>query len=497
MHPQQLSQCSLGEAGEIRAKQIQDRTARRLEEQREESTCRENGIYPGHRGLLQHDLAFIEEAHISSRADLQWFMQRGEVAQKARLGVNGVARERRRRGVDSGLNGVAGEGKREKVVVGTLRASELYKDMGAADVYRQCQGQPVVRAPGAVTSHDAAKELWQTRRALDLDRARAAPFQPARQYQPQSQYQTSPRNQQQHVKGSASGDVQVQVKANGNSNTNVNGHANGHPPRGYITSPSPAALAREAAREAKPRPNRDLHHQPSDEPRLYYAAPEQRRDQQQPNHHQNQAPALRKLVDIAHRQHPCGQSQAQDEPRRLGSGPAFEQCRDRPLKCSPRQVPTVNQLPDLGQPQQRHFRDETQAELPCLDAGPGPGPGRKKGSGYRNHPQNQFPAVGELPQLELPQQGGIQQPHVHQGQASVASELRLEHRQQCGSPTATMDKLQVRSSEISNVKAKAQEDAKKMQAHVLEECKKAGKDPPSYALVELIGKGSFGRVYMG
>ncbi|KAE9381792.1 kinase-like protein [Stipitochalara longipes BDJ] len=60
-----------------------------------------------------------------------------------------------------------------------------------------------------------------------------------------------------------------------------------------------------------------------------------------------------------------------------------------------------------------------------------------------------------------------------------------------------MDKLQVRSSEISNVKAKAQEDAKKMQAHVLEECKKAGKDPPSYALVELIGKGSFGRVYMG
>jgi len=60
-----------------------------------------------------------------------------------------------------------------------------------------------------------------------------------------------------------------------------------------------------------------------------------------------------------------------------------------------------------------------------------------------------------------------------------------------------MDKLQVRSSEISNVKAKAQEDAKKMQAHVLDECKKAGKDPPSYALVELIGKGSFGRVYMG
>jgi hypothetical protein len=60
-----------------------------------------------------------------------------------------------------------------------------------------------------------------------------------------------------------------------------------------------------------------------------------------------------------------------------------------------------------------------------------------------------------------------------------------------------MDKLQVRSPELSSVKAKAIEDARQMQAHVIDECTKAGKDPPPYVLVELIGKGSFGRVYMG
>ena len=64
-------------------------------------------------------------------------------------------------------------------------------------------------------------------------------------------------------------------------------------------------------------------------------------------------------------------------------------------------------------------------------------------------------------------------------------------------PNAAMDKLQVRSTEFSSVKAKAIEDARQMQAHVIEECTKAGKDPPPYGLVELIGKGSFGRVYMG
>lgn len=66
-----------------------------------------------------------------------------------------------------------------------------------------------------------------------------------------------------------------------------------------------------------------------------------------------------------------------------------------------------------------------------------------------------------------------------------------------GIQAATMAQLQVRPAEFSTVKAKAVEDARQMQATVLELCKKAGKDPPKYALLELTGKGSFGRVYKG
>jgi len=49
--------------------------------------------------------------------------------------------------------------------------------------------------------------------------------------------------------------------------------------------------------------------------------------------------------------------------------------------------------------------------------------------------------------------------------------------------------------DFSDVKQKAIEDAKQTQAFVVQGCRDAGEPPPEYVLSELIGKGSFGRVY--
>jgi hypothetical protein len=64
-------------------------------------------------------------------------------------------------------------------------------------------------------------------------------------------------------------------------------------------------------------------------------------------------------------------------------------------------------------------------------------------------------------------------------------------------PTQMEGRLQVRQPEMSLHKAKAVEDARQAQAAVNEMCRLAGRPPPIWALCELIGKGTYGRVYMG
>ncbi|KAI1813006.1 putative serine/threonine protein kinase [Poronia punctata] len=58
-----------------------------------------------------------------------------------------------------------------------------------------------------------------------------------------------------------------------------------------------------------------------------------------------------------------------------------------------------------------------------------------------------------------------------------------------------MATLQVLGGGASSSRQKAIEDAQKMQAAVEKECDRTGKPVPDYHLTELIGKGSFGRVY--
>ncbi|KAK7416915.1 Serine/threonine-protein kinase PAK 5 [Neonectria magnoliae] len=58
-----------------------------------------------------------------------------------------------------------------------------------------------------------------------------------------------------------------------------------------------------------------------------------------------------------------------------------------------------------------------------------------------------------------------------------------------------MATLHLGSAHFSATRQNAIKDAKEMQASITQECIESGKEPPPYLLLELIGKGSFGRVY--
>lgn len=60
-----------------------------------------------------------------------------------------------------------------------------------------------------------------------------------------------------------------------------------------------------------------------------------------------------------------------------------------------------------------------------------------------------------------------------------------------------MDSLQGRQLEVSSAKARAVEDARQMQASVIDAARRTSTNPPKYVLIELIGKGSYGCVYKG
>ncbi|KAI1075728.1 kinase-like protein [Whalleya microplaca] len=58
-----------------------------------------------------------------------------------------------------------------------------------------------------------------------------------------------------------------------------------------------------------------------------------------------------------------------------------------------------------------------------------------------------------------------------------------------------MATLEVDGVGLTTTRQKALEDARRMESAVQEECQRSGKPAPNYKLTELIGKGSFGRVY--
>jgi hypothetical protein len=91
------------------------------------------------------------------------------------------------------------------------------------------------------------------------------------------------------------------------------------------------------------------------------------------------------------------------------------------------------------------------------------------------------------------------QPLIPELKIAIEAEAKPERQAVnfASTPKKMEGRLQVRQPEMSLHKAKAVEDARQAQAAVNEMCRLAGRPPPIWALCELIGKGTYGRVYMG
>ncbi|KAH8165178.1 hypothetical protein CIB48_g3068 [Xylaria polymorpha] len=100
-------------------------------------------------------------------------------------------------------------------------------------------------------------------------------------------------------------------------------------------------------------------------------------------------------------------------------------------------------------------------------------------------------AVGDFPGRPAPWAPGLRTIPEYQD----IPERHRQHSSGSERNQGTMERLQVLGTGTSASRQKAVEDAAKMQASVEEECARSGKPIPGYHLTELIGKGSFGRVY--
>lgn len=106
-----------------------------------------------------------------------------------------------------------------------------------------------------------------------------------------------------------------------------------------------------------------------------------------------------------------------------------------------------------------------------------------------------FKACGDSPERVWPSTNAISTlRHLIQ---CCPSPLHLDRfrSQHLGQPASIMATLQVAAADLSATKKKAIEDADKMQRSIIRDCVESGREPPPYSLSELIGKGSFGRVY--